>query len=271
VQVCGINWESIDVIWYRRWMSPEEGAKIYVKSNDKADGALAHQINEFTRSENKALVSFFFNTLPSSKTFERLPVEEINKLSVLKKASELGIMIPSTYIITSKKDFNKIQKPLITKAINNVGTISVDGHSFAGYTTELNDLPEKVGDKFGPSLFQNLIDKKYEIRAFLLSGKFYSMAIFSQNDPQTSIDFRRYNHQAPNRTVPFNLPVDLEEKLLKLANHFNLRTGSFDLIKTTENHYVFLEINPGGQFGMVSYPCNYHLEKILALDLINFK
>ena len=32
--------------------------------------------------------------------------------------------------------------------------------------------------------------------------------------------------------------------------------------------YVFLEVNPEVQVGMVSYPCNYYLEKKLAEELI---
>jgi len=95
------------------------------------------------------------------------------------------------------------------------------------------------------------------------------MAIFSQGDSQTELDFRRYNYDKPNRVTPFRLPVELELKLKKLADHFELKTGSFDLIRTQDNNYVFLEVNPGGQFGMVSYPCNYFLEKQIALDLIN--
>ena len=42
-------------------------------------------------------------------------------------------------------------------------------------------------------------------------------------------------------------------------------TGSIDLILTPQGEYVFLEINPEGQFGMVSHPCNYYLEREMAL------
>ncbi len=41
------------------------------------------------------------------------------------------------------------------------------------------------------------------------------------------------------------------------------------MILTPEGKYVFLEINPEGQFGMVSHPCNYYLERELALTFIN--
>ena len=47
-----------------------------------------------------------------------------------------------------------------------------------------------------------------------------------------------------------------------------LETGSLDFIKTTDDRLVFLEVNPVGQFGMVSSPCNYYLEKKIAEYLI---
>jgi glutathione synthase/RimK-type ligase-like ATP-grasp enzyme len=95
------------------------------------------------------------------------------------------------------------------------------------------------------------------------------MAIFSQNDTQTQTDFRHYNSQKPNRTVPYKLPKLIKEKITLLMNKLNLICGSLDLINTNEGGYVFLEVNPNGQFGMISKPCNYQLEKKIATFLIN--
>jgi len=44
----------------------------------------------------------------------------------------------------------------------------------------------------------------------------------------------------------------------------NLDNGSIDIIVDNNGKYYFLEINPVGQFGMVSIPCNYYLEKKIA-------
>jgi glutathione synthase/RimK-type ligase-like ATP-grasp enzyme len=46
-----------------------------------------------------------------------------------------------------------------------------------------------------------------------------------------------------------------------------LTTASIDLIVDLNENYVFLEVNPDGQFGMISYPCNYYLEKEIANQL----
>jgi len=90
------------------------------------------------------------------------------------------------------------------------------------------------------------------------------MAIFSQNNPKTSIDFRHYDRELPNRSIPFKLPVDIKDKLIMLVKILNVNSGSIDLVVTQEGKYIFLEVNPIGQFGMVSLPCNYYLEKKIA-------
>jgi D-alanine-D-alanine ligase-like ATP-grasp enzyme len=90
------------------------------------------------------------------------------------------------------------------------------------------------------------------------------MAIFSQNDPKTQIDFRNYNNENPNRNIPFKLPKKIEKKLKKIIKIKQLDSCSIDLIVTPENEFVFLEINPQGQFEWISYYCNYHIEKKIA-------
>jgi hypothetical protein len=45
----------------------------------------------------------------------------------------------------------------------------------------------------------------------------------------------------------------------------NLNTGSLDFIKSSkDSNYYFLEVNPSGQFGMTSNPCNYNLHEKIA-------
>jgi D-alanine-D-alanine ligase-like ATP-grasp enzyme len=52
-------------------------------------------------------------------------------------------------------------------------------------------------------------------------------------------------------------------------DNFNLNTGSIDIIKDNNGEYIFLEVNPVGQFGMTSIPCNFYLEKKIAEYLIS--
>jgi len=164
--------------------------------------------------------------------------------------------------------------PLITKSVSDGLYLFENTESntgFFSYTEQLNlDTVAQSPEQFSPSFFQECIDKKFEVRVFFLEDKCYAMAIFSQADEQTKIDFRKYNEQKPNRFVPFILPDEVDEKIKKLFRTLNLNTGSADLIIDKQDNYFFLEINPVGQFGMVSQPCNYFLEKKVALKLMEY-
>ena len=85
---------------------------------------------------------------------------------------------------------------------------------------------------------------------------------------QTRADFRQYNEERPNRTVPYRLTPELEEGLRRLMDDLGLETGSIDLLVPPEGRQVFLEVNPVGQLGMVSHACNYPLERRIAEVLI---
>lgn len=199
--------------------------------------------------------------------------KEINKLSVLSNAIKFNIAIPNTLITTSKRELLSFYKEcngeIVNKAIGNTYSSPRENGRLINYTENvsfefINNLP----DFFGLSLFQKAVKKKFEVRSFLLDSKFYSMAIFSQRNTQTATDFRAYDYEHPNRTRNIKLPQELESKLLLLASKFELETGSFDLIFNDNDEYVFLEVNPSGQFGMVSKPCNYYLEREIAKSLI---
>jgi D-alanine-D-alanine ligase-like ATP-grasp enzyme len=94
------------------------------------------------------------------------------------------------------------------------------------------------------------------------------MAIFSQRNNRTSIDFRRYDEERPNHSVPFNLPADIKQKLRRFMREIDLDSGAIDMIYNNNGNYCFLEVNPVGQFGMISFPCNYKIEKKIAEILI---
>ena len=68
--------------------------------------------------------------------------------------------------------------------------------------------------------------------------------------------------------IPCILPDEIERKLHNLMEFIEFNTGSIDMIVTPANEYVFLEVNPVGQFAFVSDNCNYQLERKIANQLI---
>lgn len=197
---------------------------------------------------------------------------QVNKIETLRQAKECGLRIPSTLISKSKRDvieFSK-DKNIITKGIQEVFEMNWQNKVYFNQTERVsrNEF-ESMQDLFFPSLFQDEIVKQFEIRTFFFCGLFYSMAIFSQNDETTEVDFRNYNDEKPNRMLPIQLPSDIELKLTKLMNKMCLETGSLDLIFSIDGSYTFLEVNPVGQFEFLANSCNYPITNDIANILKN--
>lgn len=195
----------------------------------------------------------------------------LNRLKILDLAKKHGFTIPYFEVLANTKYFanSDIDEKFVTKAIDNGIYHVVDEKSYYSYT-ELQQKSNYINKEVSifPSLVMNLIEKKFEIRTFYIDGYFYSMAIFSQTNKQTEVDFRKYSETKPNRNEPFKLPKEIEEKLNNLFREIGLNTGSVDFIVDKNDNYVFLEINPVGQYGMTSEPCNYNLDDVIAKYLI---
>jgi ATP-GRASP peptide maturase of grasp-with-spasm system len=190
----------------------------------------------------------------------------------LEIATEIGFKIPNSYVLEKKSDISLLQNfnsEFITKNHSNTSFFECEDGVLISYTSLLNENNYKqIPDFFSPSLFQEKIDKKYEIRVFYLNEKMWSMAIFSQSSSITENDSRKVSDNII-RNVPYALPSDIEEKIKNLMNRLNLDTGSIDLIVSKKKEYIFLEVNPIGQFGSVSFNCNYNIEKEIAKFLTN--
>lgn len=197
----------------------------------------------------------------------------ISKMNQLYWAVQLGLKIPDTIIThsreTLKQFFNTSDNQIITKNVRTNAFKKYFENSTRYYNT--NHILPITGNKinqysetFLPTKFQKYTDKKFEIRSYFLKDTFYSMAIFSQQNEKTKLDFRNYDYVNPNRNVPFQLPKSIESKLIKLMKKLNLNSGSIDLIYTNNGEFVFLEVNPIGQFDWLSKECNYHIPNLIA-------
>ena len=200
----------------------------------------------------------------------------LNKLRVLDTARNLDLTIPDYILSNSKKSIVKFLKEkgerVIIKPISDTATIQRNNKVYTTYTSEIiiNDLHDANVRNY-PVFCQQKIEKEFEIRSFYLDGKFSSMAIFSQMEDTSIVDFRASENKKNVRRTPYILPEEVEQKLRKLMQAIGLNTGSIDLIQSTDGEIYFLEVNPAGQIGMTSTPCNYYLERQIAKFLIGIE
>jgi hypothetical protein len=195
----------------------------------------------------------------------------LDKITGMLAARASGLEIPPTLVTSSRqaaRAFVEAHRDVIVKTFGN-GVLRGRDDNYMLYTSrvEVEDLLSADGPLF-PCLLQAYVPKEYEIRTFYLDGQCDSMGIFSQLDPQTTVDFRQYNWKRYNRCVPVRLPATVVEAVVTFMSRIGLSTGSLDLIKRPDGRYVFLEVNPVGQFGFVSTLCNFQLEKKVALHLM---
>lgn len=272
--------KDVSVVWFRRWLPPANTTTHFEEFVDNSfsnhETLLIESYNNYLKQESTGYNIGIWSLLNEEKFIPKIDAVRkggYNKIDVLVKANKLGIRVPETIITSSKKElivFFKKNKAIITKPIYEIAPILYKEHRISMFTKEVTMMDiESFPNIFFPSLFQNKIEKSFEIRVFIYKDKIYSTAIFSQNDKQTKSDFRNYNYLKPNRIVPFNLPTKLKNKLFKLLSEVGLNTGSIDLIMTPKNEIILLEINPVGQFGLVSINGNFPVEKMIAEDLIN--
>lgn len=254
-------------IWYRR------GGFYYSLPKNLSKSDESTTIRKHIANENTSLIEYINNQFDKKPKLGSLKNYTLNKLNSLQVAKQIGLKIPDTLITTKKTDlisFLNKHNELITKNIKDVLIIEENDNLCFSYTELVtNDFVESLPNSFPPSFFQEKINKKFEIRSFYLDGEFYSMAIFSQSDSQTDVDFRKYNYDNPNRNSRFKLPKDIESKLDEFMKRINLNTGSFDLIYSENNEFIFLELNPVGQYDALSKLCAYDLDKRIAQYLIN--
>jgi ATP-GRASP peptide maturase of grasp-with-spasm system len=241
--------DEINSVWYRRGRLVFNRLKYSNRSINLNMHETQHWLEDYVRK-----------TLESKKHINKESNSDVNKLIVLDKANEIGFDIPEYYLAENTRDLeigNSIIKTINGNAVLDEIKKNSDGFMY----TSVVDGYEK-GDFF-ITFFQEKIEKEFEVRTFYLNGNCWSMAIFSQNDEQTKVDFRKYNDMKPNRNVPYNLPIHIEEKIHQLMQSLDLNSGSIDFIKKGNRHY-FLEINPIGQFTGMSNTCNYSLEQKIA-------
>ncbi|MFL5382209.1 MAG: grasp-with-spasm system ATP-grasp peptide maturase [Longimicrobiaceae bacterium] len=260
---------EVEVVWFRRWAGVQEAPVRPAPGME----TVARQVNTHLAEEVNAVSRALFAALSRARWLTRPGHGAVSKLDVLRAAAAAGLAVPPTLVTNDAAAIERFRRRhgrIITKSVGEAEIFRVYGKSFALYTAEVaeGDVAALPPTTF-PTLVQAMVEKAFEVRAFYLGGALHAMAIFSQADEQTAVDFRRYNTRRPNRSVPYRLPAGVAAALRALMEGLGMETGSIDLIRTPEGSHVFLEVNPAGQFGMVSRPCNYRLEKKVAEYLID--
>ena len=68
------------------------------------------------------------------------------------------------------------------------------------------------------------------------------------------------------RSIPFQLPVDVEAAIYKLMKKLNLNFGGIDLAIVNEKYY-FIEVNPTGEWGWLEVKTGMNISETIRKAL----
>ena len=190
-----------------------------------------------------------------------------NKICQSFLAIESGFTLPDT-IITSDPDvvrrfYDSHDGNIIVKGFASAPT--VDQAIFTS-KLKLEDMEKIDSLRLSPAIFQANVPKAYELRITVAGRKIYPIKIFSQEDEETAIDWRR-NPKLNDFDVkmePTTIPKNVEDFIFTFMQKANLRFGCFDMIVTPEGKYIFLEINPNGQWYFVQLRTGIQIAEAIA-------
>ena len=247
-----INFKSV---WYRRLKLPNVSSTI-----------LEEKI--YLLNEVEAFITNFFGVIKAKWLSEPTALRSAgNKFLQLLLAEEIGFKVPKT-IVTNNKDsivnFYNSNSGTIVKPINSGRINYANDTSKLIFTSLIPKEYIKKIDEFDvvPSIFQEYIEKEYELRVTVVDRKVFAAKVHSQSDQETLIDWRRKKLTF----TAYDLPNELQNLCVTMLEKLGISFGAFDFIKTSDGEYYFLEVNPNGQWAWIEMDTGLKISD----EIINF-
>lgn len=225
----------------------------------------------FARVEIRETLRGLWSVIPAFWVNDPLKnLRGCQKLLQLALAQKLGLRIPKTLITTDSARVKRLHEECRGKVIfkGNAQTVWTDSVGSVFTSPVSKEQLESSGGLLErcPGMFQECIDKRLELRVTVIGRKVFTVALYSQEVEAARYDWRKATEQV--RHEKFDLPHDIESRVLKMMDELGLNYGALDMIVTPEGEYVFLEINPQGQFGWIEVRTGMPLYSEMANLLI---
>ncbi|MEH2078322.1 MAG: MvdC family ATP-grasp ribosomal peptide maturase [Nostoc sp.] len=259
-----ISTEQVQAVWMRRIWEP------------KLSEELAPKFREACIRESQATLDGFWDSLKDARWVDDL--ERINtahnKLRQLRVASEVGFAIPQT-LVTNKAEsarefFHQVNGKMVSKLLTSLSRSMEANSSFFLYTSSVKeeDLQDAESLRYCPMVFQEEIPKQSELRVVYVNGHVFVGALEASVYAAAKVDWRKpgvnvgawQHHQLPDEVV---------SRLQSFMGRFGLLFGALDFILTPSGEYVFLEVNPIGEWGMLEKDLDLPISSAIADALIS--
>lgn len=254
---------EICAVWLRKLWTPQ------------MDANLDERYREMCVRESVAALEGFLDALHDARWVNEIERERAaeNKPRQLRLAVEAGLRIPRTLVTNDpaavRQFYDETAGQLIAKLLRPL-TLSMNADSPFVYTSRVReeDLADAATLRYSPMVFQELIPKAFELRVAWVAGEAFTGVLDASGTSRGQTDWRR---AAPEecRWRKGELPVEVLRGLQALMSELGLVFGAIDLICTPAGEYVFLEVNPGGEWGMLERDLGLPIAESIARALLH--
>jgi len=166
----------------------------------------------------------------------------------LATAVQVGLPVPRTLITNDPDEARNFIEEL--GPANTIYKTFLATQEYWRETRVIHDQEMQMLDSvaFAPVIFQEYIAAEADIRVTILDDQIFAADIRS-NPHGYTIDYRMDMGGAA--FMPTSLPDDVTDRLFKLMGKLGLVYGAVDLLRTAEGQYIFLEVNPAGEWRFV--------------------
>jgi glutathione synthase/RimK-type ligase-like ATP-grasp enzyme len=238
-----IDLDQLTAVWHRRPRPP-------VPHHEVVDDAARRYIEEECCAHvNDVWHSLGCLSVPAPPSVVRRA--EL-KASQLRVAGELGFELPPTLFTNSPEEFlefYRLHDGNVVSKLAGASFYKAMGATFSRYTQVVSrrDVARAHAVRYCPVIFQAYVPKRLELRVTVVGRRAFAAEIHSQVSNHTRHDWRRYDLQRTPH-FPHDLPPEEERRCVRLVERLGLCYGAIDMVVTPEGRYVFLEINPNGQY-----------------------
>ncbi len=256
-----VHADEITAVWHRRRNNAAP-----VTSVDLPDDMIEGILRESAASFDTAI-----SLLPCFHLDDPAAVERArNRPFQLTVAAELGIDVPRTLTTNNPVEAREFIKScdgrVVAKMLSSFGVRGEDNREKVVMTNriEAEHLNQIESLSICPMTFQEDIPKALELRITVVGYEVFCAAVDSGLLAHGQTDWRRAHDELYRHWQPYDLPKQLRDNILRLLDRLQMNYGAIDVILTPEGRYVFLEVNPVGQFGWVQTSTHMPISNAIA-------
>jgi glutathione synthase/RimK-type ligase-like ATP-grasp enzyme len=179
-----------------------------------------------------------------------------SKIRQLWLASKVGFSIPTTIVSNDPDSVRSHMKrcggKVIAKALYSPLIEELDEDFFI-FTNELSVINSDDDEaiRLSPCIFQEPLIPKIDYRVTVIGNTVMPVRIVSEDESPVNLDWRTQKDGL--KFCPCNLPSEIESLCRSYVKQCGLLFGAIDLVEHN-GKFVFLEINPNGEWGWLQKP-----------------